>query len=157
MVELLSYIFAGFAFFRTYANQVTFQNSPGQDISFLNKGEIEEFKPYSYYAAAAYCDPSDILKWSCGGWCHRLTLKNIWRLINGVSPCVGFQWTARETLISSLPPQVEMGTQSNFVRITITIWGGTDHGAGYVGWDPSLSSVIVAHQGTNPIKLWVQN
>ena len=153
MVQILSYIFAGFAFFRTYANQVAFQKSPGQNISFLNGREIEEFKPYSYYAAAAYCDPSDILKWSCGGRCHRLTLKNIWQLIYCLSSCAGSQWTAKETLISSLRLQVEMGTQSNFVRIVITIWGGTDHGAGFVGWDPTLSTVIVSHQGTNPIKL----
>ena len=62
-----------------------------------------------------------------------------------------FQWTAWETLISSLWLQVEMGTQSNIVRTTTTICDGTDHGAGYVGWDPTLNSVVVAHQGTNPI------
>ena len=151
---MLSYIFAGFAFFRiACANQVAFQKCPGQDIGFLSKGEVEEFKPYSFYAAAAYCDPSDILKWSCGGRCHRLTLKNIWRLIYGLSSCVGSPVNCVGNSDFRLRLQVEMGTQSNFVRTTITIYGGTNHGAGYVGWDPTLSSVIVAHQGTNPIML----
>lgn len=92
---MLSYVFAGFAFFTiAYANQVPFQKCPGQDISFPSNGEIEEFKPYSFYAAAAYCDPADTLKWSCGGRCHRLTLKITRRLIYGLSSSSDLQWTA---------------------------------------------------------------
>ena len=41
-----------------------------------------------------------------------------------------------------------------FVDISaITVWGVTKHLTGYVGWDPTLSTVIVAHKGTNPKKL----
>ena len=78
---MLPYIFVGFAFFTiAYANQVAFQKRPGQekrpgqDISFLSKGDIEAFKPYSFYSAAAYCGPS-VMTWSCGCQCHRLSLK----------------------------------------------------------------------------------
>ncbi|KAI9440856.1 lipase [Lactarius indigo] len=61
-----------------------------QGITTLSQAQIEDFKPYSFYAAAAYCNPSNTLTWSCGG---------------------------------------------------------------YVGWDPTLSSVVVAHQGTNPTSI----
>jgi hypothetical protein len=33
----------------------------------LSLTQIESFRPYSLYAAAAYCQPSKILSWSCGG------------------------------------------------------------------------------------------
>ncbi len=64
---MLSYIFAGFAFFRiAYAIAVTKRS----DITTLGQAQIEEFKPYTFYAAAAYCNPSKTLTWSCGGSYH---------------------------------------------------------------------------------------
>jgi len=33
----------------------------------LSSTQIESFRPYSLYAAAAYCQPSQTLSWSCGG------------------------------------------------------------------------------------------
>ena len=91
LVGMLSYIFVGLAFFRiAYATVIATRQAQGQNLSILSDEDIEVFKPYSFYSAAAYCSPSDILTWSCGGRCHRLTLKNIWQLIYGLSSCVGF-------------------------------------------------------------------
>ena len=82
---MLSYIFVGLAFFRiAYATVIATRQTQGQNLSILSDEDIEVFKPYSFYSAAAYCSPSDILTWSCGGRCHRLTLKNIWQLIYGL-------------------------------------------------------------------------
>lgn len=70
---MLSYIFAGFAFFRiAYAIATAKQ----QDMATLSQSQIEEFKPYSFYAAAAYCDPSKTLTWSCGGPYHEWSPEN---------------------------------------------------------------------------------
>ncbi len=61
---MLPYIFATLTLFTlAYAVAVTKR----QDITTLTQARIEEFKPYSFYAAAAYCDPSKTLTWSCGG------------------------------------------------------------------------------------------
>jgi len=38
-----------------------------QATTILSSAQIESFKPYSIYAAAAYCPPSTTLSWSCGG------------------------------------------------------------------------------------------
>ncbi|KAF8260710.1 lipase [Lactarius quietus] len=102
---MLSYIFAGFAFFRiAYAIAVTKR----QGITTLSQAQIEAFKPYSFYAAAAYCNPSKTLSWSCGAYC-----------------------TGNPTF----EPSASGGDGSD-----VQFW--------YVGWDPTLESVVVAHQGT---------
>ena len=67
---MLSYIFAGLAFFRI-VHAISFTKR--QDITTLSQAQIEEFKPYSLYAAAAYCYPSNTLTWSCGGPYHELS------------------------------------------------------------------------------------
>lgn len=38
-----------------------------QATTILSSEEIEAFKPYTLYAATAYCDPSQTSSWSCGG------------------------------------------------------------------------------------------
>lgn len=44
-------------------------NERQQAITTLSLADIESFKPYSLYAAVAYCQPSLTLSWSCGGLC----------------------------------------------------------------------------------------
>jgi len=76
----------------------------------ITAAAIAAFKPYTYYAAAAYCDPATTLVWDCGGNC-----------------------------VSS-------------PHFTPTAAGGDGNGVQfwYVGYDSSLKSIIVAHQGTDP-------
>lgn len=38
-----------------------------QGISTLTAAQVASYKPYSYYAAVAYCSPANTLAWSCGG------------------------------------------------------------------------------------------
>ena len=38
-----------------------------QATAVLSSVQVESFKPYSFYAAAAYCPPLTTLSWSCGG------------------------------------------------------------------------------------------
>ena len=40
-----------------------------QFITTLSSAEIEVFKPYTFYAAVAYCQPSLTFSWKCGGLC----------------------------------------------------------------------------------------
>ncbi|SJL18767.1 uncharacterized protein ARMOST_22367 [Armillaria ostoyae] len=40
------------------------------EISTMGTAEIEAFKPYTYYAGAAYCNPSTTLNWTCGTNCE---------------------------------------------------------------------------------------
>jgi hypothetical protein len=41
-----------------------------QSITSLSQSQIDFFTPYSYYASAAYCNPSTTLNWSCGTNCN---------------------------------------------------------------------------------------
>ncbi|KAJ7623664.1 lipase [Roridomyces roridus] len=86
---------------------------PRQTISTLSTAQISVFKPYTYYAAAAYCDPAKTLAWNCGPNCQANQ---------------GFQTVASGGDGS--------GTQ---------FW--------YVGYDATLQSIIVAHQGTDPSEI----
>ena len=38
-----------------------------QDFSNLTIAQIDVFTPYTWFAAAAFCQPSETLTWSCGG------------------------------------------------------------------------------------------
>ena len=42
------------------------KNQSTGNITPLNPAQISSFKPYSYFASAAYCDPSTTINWSCG-------------------------------------------------------------------------------------------
>ena len=41
-----------------------------QSITTLSTSQISAFKPYSYYASAAYCKPANTLAWNCGTNCQ---------------------------------------------------------------------------------------
>ncbi|KLO07740.1 lipase class 3 family protein [Schizopora paradoxa] len=81
-----------------------------QSIKTVASSQISTFKPYTFYASAAYCQPNTTLSWSCGANCDANS---------------GFQ------------PSVSGGD-------------GTDTQFWYVGYDPSLNTVVAAHQGTDP-------
>ncbi|KAH9044012.1 Alpha/Beta hydrolase protein [Lactarius hengduanensis] len=112
LLEMLSYIFAAFAFFRI-AHAIAVAKR--QDIATLSQAQIEEFKPYSFYAAAALLRP-----------CEHPDL-----VVRRRSHCAGNP---------TFQPSASGGDGS-----AVQFW--------YVGWDPTLSSVVVAHQGTNPTSI----
>lgn len=72
-----------------------------------------EFAPLAAFAAAAYCQPSQILDLSCGATCDAL---------------------------GSFVPTAAGGDGDS-----VQFW--------FVGFDPALQSVVVAHQGTDPSEL----
>ncbi|KAF7317835.1 Glycoside hydrolase family 5 protein [Mycena kentingensis (nom. inval.)] len=82
---------------------------PRQAITPLSAAQVASFKPYTFYASAAYCAPASTLAWNCGANC-----------------------AANPTFTP-----VASGGDGNGVQF----W--------YVGWDPKLATVIVAHQGTD--------
>jgi len=82
-------------------------------LTSLSAAQIASFKPFSFYAAMAYCEPSSILSQSCGQNCD-------------ANPT--FQPVA-----------------SGGDGVDVQFW--------YVGVDPTLQSVIVGHQGTDPSKI----
>ena len=38
-----------------------------QGITQISAAEISSFKPFTFFASAAYCQPSTTINWSCGG------------------------------------------------------------------------------------------
>ncbi|EJC99967.1 lipase [Fomitiporia mediterranea MF3/22] len=75
----------------------------------LSSTQVASFKPYTNYAAVAYCEPSETLAWNCGAKCD---------------------------------------ANSNF-KTTASGGNGGDTQFWYVGYDSSLDTVIVGHQGTD--------
>lgn len=43
------------------------QLSKRQSITTLSSPQISSFKPYTFFASTAYCNPSMTINWSCGG------------------------------------------------------------------------------------------
>ncbi|KAK0501697.1 Alpha/Beta hydrolase protein [Armillaria luteobubalina] len=78
-------------------------------VTVLTDDQITAYKPYTFFAGAAYCQPSTTMNWNCG------------------SNCAG---------------------NSDFIPIA-SGGDGNDVQFWYVGYSPSLSTVIVAHQGTD--------
>ena len=37
-----------------------------QSVSTLSAADVSAYKPYTWYAAAAYCEPAKTLAWNCG-------------------------------------------------------------------------------------------
>lgn len=102
-------------------------------ITTLTTAQIEVYKPYTYYASAGYCSPTTTINWSCGS-ARRLT----------------FSFCVRGGLISGLAANCE--ANPTFVPVasggdgdSIQFW--------FVGYDPTLHSVIVSHQGTDTTEM----
>lgn len=41
-------------------------NEKRQSITTLSANQISAFTPFTFFASAAYCDPSTTINWSCG-------------------------------------------------------------------------------------------
>ncbi|KAF6761833.1 lipase [Ephemerocybe angulata] len=83
------------------------------DFAALSTSEISGFRPFSFYASAAYCQPAQLSAWDCGKNCR-----------------------ANPTF-----KPVATGGDGNDIQF----W--------FVGIDPTLKTVVVGHQGTDPTKI----
>ena len=67
----------------------------------LSAEEIRAYRPYTYYAAAAYCPQDQIRSWTCGSRFYSFVHSNR-------EPDFLIQQIAMRTATSLLPPWVEM-------------------------------------------------
>ncbi|EEB97095.1 hypothetical protein MPER_03649, partial [Moniliophthora perniciosa FA553] len=44
-------------------------NARGGSVAALSAAKISAFKPFTYFAGAAYCEPAKTLAWNCGANC----------------------------------------------------------------------------------------
>ncbi|RXW22370.1 hypothetical protein EST38_g3495 [Candolleomyces aberdarensis] len=84
-----------------------------QSVSTLSAADVSAYKPYTWYAAAAYCEPAKTLAWNCGTRC------------------------------TSNPSFVPIASGGN--GASVQYW--------FVGYDPTLKSIIVGYQGTDSSKI----
>ena len=102
-----------------------------QAITALSTSQITAFRPFTHYVTAAYCDPSTTLNWTCGANCDaNPTFKPVASGVDGT----GEQYCKQIQTSCSRPGLIH------------------SHCEGYVGYDPTLETVIVAHQGTDANK-----
>ena len=45
----------------------------GRSITTLSAAQVSAYKPYTFYASTAYCNPANTLAWNCGGNVTRKT------------------------------------------------------------------------------------
>lgn len=102
-----------------------------QSIAPISTSEINSFPPYAWFASTAYCKPSSTLAWNCGTNCD-----NNADFIPTASGGDGRDVQFCEYFLCFLVAMY------SYVR------------SGYVGFSPSLNSVVVAHEGTNPESLY---
>ncbi|KAG6872902.1 hypothetical protein C0995_005308 [Termitomyces sp. Mi166 len=101
-------------------------------ISALTTLKISTFKPYSFYAGSAYCQPTSILAWNCGKLPgHPKGLSD--RLMPHLGSCKHNP---------NFKP-VAAGGDGDKVQF----W--------YVGHDPTLKTVVVGYQGTDVSKMTI--
>ena len=130
----------------------------------LNLTQISSFKPYTFFASAAYCLPSTTSKWTCGG----------------MSLIMWFQdWTIDRPSVCGMKNKlIALQTRTSFQKhreatvalcnsVGVIVAFGIPHShewwsdsavcdEGYVGFSPSQETVIVAHQGTTLSELFVR-
>ncbi|KAJ7132299.1 lipase [Mycena epipterygia] len=78
-------------------------------VSSVPAGQVSSYKPYTYFAKAAYCAANATAAWSCGGSCE----------VN-----------------ADFKPVASGGDGTS-----VQYW--------FVGYSPSLRTVVVSHEGTN--------
>jgi hypothetical protein len=75
-------------------------------VTSVPAGQVAAYKPYTYFASAAYCSPNATAAWSCGGRC-------IYWFVGQLTDL--WQTAARLIRISSLWRPEEMGRRYNIV------------------------------------------
>ncbi len=104
-----------------------------QAITALSSSQIAAFKPFPFYASAGYCQPSATLAWNCGANCNA----------NPSFKPVASGGDGDETQFCELCPP------NSWEKLM-------DEGQlGFVGFDPTLNTIVVSHQGTDTSEMYV--
>lgn len=88
--------------------------SARQSITALTTVQIDAFTPYTYYASAGYCTPTQTLAWDCGSTSIQGTTYA--RSLQDKLTPVQIKRTAKPTLTLSLSPLVATVTPFSIVR-----------------------------------------
>ena len=89
-----------------------------QTVSQVSPEQVSSYASFAHFAGAAFCFPSQIQSWSCGG---DLSFRSCARR-TPVADCpqtLVIQGTARQILLSSHLTPGEMGSMSHTVRASI--------------------------------------
>jgi hypothetical protein len=155
VMVLLRSIFALAFVGLVYATPVTVKR---QAITTLSPTQINEFAPFTHFASTGYCNQSTTKNWRCGAaFTHCFALR---RSPQGIlAEMMLLQPTARQTLTFNQWHLEVTAIVSSFVskRFTADTISNNAHNSspGYVGYSPSLKTVIVAHQGTDTHNLYL--
>ena len=96
-----------------------------QSITTLSATEVTGYKPYSWYAATAYCPPAKTLAWNCGSKPNHASLRIYWRSNQVI--CVAAKCTSN----SGFAPIASGGDGA-----VTQYW--------YVGWDAALKVCAIS-------------
>jgi hypothetical protein len=101
----------------------------------LSAAAVAALKPFTHYASTAYCKPATTMTWSCGGESSR----NAW-----------FGYLILMLILANC--------DANPTFKPIASGGdGDDVQFWFVGYDPTLKTIIVSFQGTDTSKLYVNS
>lgn len=106
-----------------------------QSITTLTTTQISAFEPYAFYASTGYCSPSTTINWSCGGACF-------------------FSYFALDEPENDISLAANCEANPSFIPVA-SGGDGVDVQFWFVGFDPTLNTVIVSHQGTTVDTMYV--
>lgn len=115
-----------------------------QSVSILTTAQIAAFRPLTYFASAAYCQPAATLLWNCGGRCFDCMHRRISTKYITAAKCL-----ANPDFIPTASGGNGSTVQFCESPAYLLSLGLRNFETGYVGYSPSEASVIVAHQGTD--------
>lgn len=77
-------------------------STSGASPSPLSTAQISAFKPYSYYAAAAYCSADNTLAWDCGISCNATRANFVPTFSGGDGSSVQFWYTGYDSVLDTV-------------------------------------------------------
>lgn len=57
--------------FSTYASPLSFSTRENSGVTPLTSEQVSAFKPFTFYASSAYCQPTTTINWTCGTTCEQ--------------------------------------------------------------------------------------
>jgi hypothetical protein len=154
------------AFFLSLAGLASATSFIRQSFQTLTDQQISSYSPYTYYASAVKCGTDRVKPWNCGG--APLVPSSFPQ--RGKVKCryVGSDASVPYAVNCQANPDFEIfdaggnGDTVQFcmnahraVDVTLSVVCMLTPSIGFVGYDPVLDTVIVAHQATNTSQLYV--
>ena len=130
-------------------------NAAPPSITPLSSSQVSSYKSFTHFASTAHCSPNATMNWSCNGTSFLLVFL---KLVGPSIICIVLTIADCKANSDFIPVasggnggsvQFCKRCSLNFCDLEWIMKTYTIYVEGYVGFSPSQSTIIVAHQGTD--------